>query len=197
MSKSLGNFYTLRDLVDKGHDPVAIRYALLSVPYRKQLNFTFDALEAAKSAVQRIRDFVRNLSEVTNDIDNPGIEEVLEETEKEFQAGLDDDLNVARSLAAVFELIKKGNKMLENKSLSEKDAQKIIGLLEKFDTVLDVLEEEKLDEGFVTYIEAKIEERANARKERNWELADQIRDELLEKGIVLEDKPEGTIWKKK
>lgn len=197
MSKSLGNFYTLRDLVDKGHDPVAIRYALLSVPYRKQLNFTFDALEAAKSAVQRIRDFARNLSEVTNDIDNPGLEEVLKETEEEFEAGLDDDLNIARSLAAIFELIKKGNKMLESKSLSEKDAQSIIALLQKFDTVLDVLEEEKLDQEIVNYIEAKIEERTNARQEQNWELADQIRDELLEKGIVLEDKPEGTVWKKK
>ena len=197
MSKSLGNFYTLRDLIAKGYDPVAIRYALLSIPYRKQLNFTFDALEAAKGAIQRIRDFVRNIAEANAEKDNPKIDELINKAKNEFEAGLDDDLNIAQALAGIFEFIKSVNVLLSQNQVSANDSKKVLDLMKKFDTILDVIKEDKnADNEFVKYVEQKIQERLKAKKEKNWSLADSIRNELAERGVILEDKAGGiTTWK--
>lgn len=195
MGKRYGNYYTLRDLLNKGYNPIAIRYLLMATHYRQQLNFTFDGLEAAKFALQRLYDFVDNLKLVKDKKDNPEAKDILQKTKKDFEGALDDDLNTSEALGVVFTLVKDVNKLMEEKKISKSDADKVLELMNGFDSVLGLLKREELilDEE----IKALINKRVQAREEKNFKLADQIRKELEEKGIILEDTPEGTKWKRK
>lgn len=195
MAKSLGNYYTLRDLLNKGYNPMSIRYLLLSTHYRQQLNFTFDGLEAAKNALQRLHDFVDNLKMVKGEKSNPGVKEVLSKAKKEFEEALDDDLNTSEALGVVFNLVKDTNRLMDDKEISRSDAEKVWELMEDFDSVLGILKREELvlDEE----IERLIEKRSKAREEKNFKLADQIRKDLEAKGIILEDTPQGVKWKRR
>jgi cysteinyl-tRNA synthetase len=195
MAKSFGNYYTLRDILNKGYNPIAIRYLLFATHHRQQLNFTFDGLEAAKNALQRLYDFVDNLKLVKSEEDNPEVEEVLQKAKKDFEEALDDDLNTSEALGVIFTLIKDINRLLEEKKLSKSDANKAFDLINGFDSVFGLLRREELildDE-----IKALIDKRTQARKDKDFKLADQIRKELEEKGILLEDTSEGTKWKRK
>jgi cysteinyl-tRNA synthetase len=195
MGKRYGNYYTLRDLLDKGYHPIAIRYLLLATHHRQQLNFTFDGLEAAKNALQRLYDFVDNLKLVTIDKDNAEVEEILRKARKGFEDALDDDLNASEALGALFTMVKDANKLMDEKKISRSDADKVLELVNSFDSVFGILKREELildDE-----VKALIEKRTGARKEKDFKLADQIREDLEEKGIVLEDTSEGTKWKRK
>lgn len=194
MSKSLGNSYTLRDIVAKGYSPVAVRYLLLATHYRQQLNLTFDGLDAAKAAVERLIDFKRNLQAVDGATDNPDFAETLQQAYDGFQNCLDDDLNMSGALGEVFNFVKETNRLMAAGALSTADATKAIAALEKFDTVIGVLpqEEAALDAD----IQALIDERIVARKSKDFARADQIRDQLQGMGIVLEDTPKGTTWKR-
>src|SRR3989338_1647860 len=143
MSKSLGNFYTLRDLLQKGYNPKAIRYLLLSVHYRTQLNFTEDAVKAAENSIRRLEDFMIKLKEIKDGINNKNIGKLVQKTKDNFEKEMDDDLNISNALANVFELVKETNILMMENKIGKNDAKKIIRLMQDFDKVLGVLEEKE------------------------------------------------------
>ena len=195
MAKSFGNYFTLRDLLAKGYKPKAIRYLLLATHYRQQLNFTFEGLKSAEGALNRLFDFIYNLENIKNGKDNPKIKELIRQTKEGFEKSLDNDLNISEALGRVFDLVKGVNKFMEKGQISESDAKELISLLQEFDKVLGILEREK--ESIDGRIESLILQREQARADRNWELADKIREDLEKEGIILEDTPDGTKWKRK
>jgi cysteinyl-tRNA synthetase len=191
MSKSLGNFYTLRDLLAKGANPKAIRYLLLSTHYRQQLNFTFKALESATNTIKRLDDFMVAIRSIkTEKKPNKKIDKLIKDVKEKFEKEMDDDLNISNSLALIFDFMREINKL----ELGESDAKRVYDVMMGFDRVLGVLEqkEEELSEE----LKAMIEKREKARKNRDYEEADRIRDELKRRGIVLEDTKEGVRWKR-
>jgi cysteinyl-tRNA synthetase len=195
MGKRYGNQYTLRDLLDKGYNPIAIRYLLLATHHRQQLNFTFDGLEAAKNALQRLYDFSDNLKLVKGEKDNPEAGQLLAKAKKDFEEALDDDLNTSEALGVIFTLVKDVNRLLETKKLSVSDANKVLDLINRFGSVFGLMRREELildDE-----IKTLIDKRTQARKDKDFKLADKIRKDLEKKGILLEDTAEGTKWKRK
>jgi cysteinyl-tRNA synthetase len=211
MSKSLGNFFTLRDLFTKGQKPSAIRYLLMSVPYRRQLNFTGDSLKQAENSVTRLRNFYARLrTERLAAGSNPEMEKRAAKAEADFDAGLADDLNTAFSLAVVFDLLRDVNTAMDKGEFLQQDAPRIIAAMEKFDAIFSILNDDD-DEilrrmGFVsgdarlagTEVEALIEERNAAKKKRDFKRADEIRQKLTDSGIILEDTKDGTVrWKYK
>ena len=198
MSKSKGNYYTFRDITAKGYSPVAVRYFLLSVPYSKQLNFTFDALSGAEKTVASLRDFRARLSEAKT---QPGVNEELREAGqralREFEAGMDDDLNTSVALAAIHNLTRDVNTALARKQVRSENQQELLDLLSRFDTVLNVFGDGGVTASLDAEIQALIAERQEARRRRDFTRADELRDELLQKGIVLEDTKDGVRWKRK
>ncbi|MBD3209435.1 cysteine--tRNA ligase [Candidatus Woesearchaeota archaeon] len=189
MSKSLGNFYTIRDLLKKGYGGREIRHVLLGTHYRQKLNFTLKGLDAAKHTLERIDDFLLRMHEAAGS-DNANKE--IDNAKQGFEAALDDDLNISGALAAVHEFMKNVNK----KKLNDKAANKVLQTMYSFDEVLGLgMKQVKLsevDDG----IEALIERREEARKHKDWETADKIRDDLKQQGIELRDTPEGPRWKR-
>jgi len=197
MSKSKGNYYTFRDVAAKGFSAAAVRYFLLSVPFRKQLNFTFDALQGAEKTVESLRDFRARLEEAkTEPGNNDAVQNATAQALKDFEAGMDDDLNTSVALAAIHELTRVVNPVLARGHLVADNKRELIAAIDKFDSVLHIfgrLERELLDEE----IQALIDERQEARHRRDFARADQIRDELADRGIILEDTKDGVRWKKK
>ena len=196
MSKTRGNYYTFRDLVAKGFDPAAIRYLLLSVPYRKQLNFTFDALKGAEKTVESLRDFRARLGAARAEPgSNPEMRAATARALAEFEAGMDDDLNTSVALAAIHNLSREVNKAVDAHALRLDDQHELLDLIVRFNSVLNVFREEQvlLDEE----VQRLIDERQEARHRRDFARADQIRDELAARGIVLEDTREGVRWKRR
>ena len=198
MSKSLGNFYTLREVLGKGYSPAAIRYLLLATHYRQQLNFTFEGLNAATSAVEGLIDFVKRLEEVktsaTNKKNAAAAEKLIKNSLAAFEKAMDDDLNISEALAAVFELIKGANKLLAKGNLSSSEAKKIIRAINKFDKVLGILGYR--DESISSEIDGLIRKREEARERKDWKESDRIREALKQKNIILEDTKEGIRWRK-
>ncbi|MBU0536800.1 MAG: cysteine--tRNA ligase [Nanoarchaeota archaeon] len=192
MSKSLGNFFTLRDLMKKGYKPVAIRYLLMSAHYRTQLNFTEEGIKAAESSVQRLNDFMLKLKEQSGE-ENKNIKARIKKARKEFEEAMDNDLNMPDALGAVFEFVKEINKLMAEKKVSRKDAEDIEGFMLKLDNVLGVLSQE---EDVAKEIQELADKREQARKDKDFKTADSIRDELKEKGYILEDTPKGPRVKK-
>ena len=196
MSKSKGNFYTLRDLEEKGIDPLAVRYALQSVPYRRQLNFTFDLLHQAGKSLARLQDFKLRL---TTEKLKPGSSQKVQETTaaalQDFERAMDDDLNTAQALAAVFDWVRDLNTELSEGRFLEDDRQTALRALERFNQVLELWQSD--DAEIDDKIRSLIEQRTQARKSRNFALADQIRDQIHELGYVIEDTKEGIRWKKR
>ena len=211
MSKSLGNFFTLRDLFAKGQKPSSIRYLLLSVPYRRQLNFTADSLKQAENSVERLRTFMNRLrTEKFPAGSSDALEKRIARAEADFDAGLSDDLNTAVALASVFDLLRDANTAMDRGEMRQQDATRLVASMEKFDGVLAVLandDAEKLARlGFApsqprleaAAVEALIEERQSAKKRRDFARADAIRKQLTDSGIILEDRRDGSVhWKYK
>jgi cysteinyl-tRNA synthetase len=211
MSKSLGNFYTLRDLFAKSYKPSSIRFLLLSVPYNRQLNFTMDGLRQAESSVERMRNFVARLkSEKFADGENSEIHERATKAEKDFDLALADDLNTAVALAAVFDLVRDINTAMDQGVVLAQDATRLVASMEKFDQILSVLVDDDADRlarlGFgsgktrlpAEEIEALIEQRQAAKKRRDFKRSDEIRKQLVDSGIIVEDVKDGTVrWKYK
>ena len=197
MSKSKGNYFTFRDINAKGFSPAAIRYFLLSVPYNKQLNFTFDALAGAEKTVNGLRDFRARLGEAKT---SPGSDDALHETTlraaEEFEEGMDDDLNTSVALAVIHNLTREVNTALTRKRLYDDNKRELLELLERFDAVLNIFgtgEREMLD----GEIQKLIDERQEARRRRDFARGDEIRQELGGRGIILEDTKDGVRWKRK
>ncbi|MCX7974831.1 MAG: cysteine--tRNA ligase [Candidatus Aminicenantes bacterium] len=194
MSKSKGNFYTLRDLLNRGVDPLALRFLLLSTHYRKTLNFTFEALEQATASLQRLRDFQIEIETRTfPEGYNEEVNQIISLARKEFKEGLSDDLNISLALSAVFSLIRKVNLLLQQGQIKNNDILALKEWLKEIDQVLGVLPPPP--KALPEEIMAKIRLRERARQEKNYALADRLRQELLEQGILLEDTREGTRWK--
>jgi cysteinyl-tRNA synthetase len=194
MSKSLGNFYTVRDLTEKGYDPTAIRYLLLSTHYRRQLPFTVELLDSAAESVRRLQDFYRRVKEY--DADGPDdLAGNIEEAVQAFGSALDDDLSIAEALAAVFDLVRDGNRAMDESALSKTGRSKLQGALENINSVLDVMNPVKAE--LDAEVEALIAEREKAREAKDFARADDIRDELAAMGIELEDTATGTRWRRK
>jgi cysteinyl-tRNA synthetase len=200
MSKSLGNYYTLRDILEThGYQPEAVRYLLASVPYRKQLNFTFDGLKAAVTAIERLRNFKLRLG--TDQYAEGCNETIAARTAMACQAfydGMNDDLNTAEALGAVFEYVRDANSAMDSGEFRAGNVRGAVELLDLFDRVFDVLRP-TVAAGVLSDrdVESRIAERTAAKKGRNFALADQIRDELLKQGIILEDTKAGVRWKRK
>jgi cysteinyl-tRNA synthetase len=197
MSKSKGNYYTLRDLIKKGIDPMVIRYLLISTHYRKTLNFSFETLAQSESSLQRIRDFFYELKDRSFEPgENPLIKKVIDQAGTEFTESLGDDLNISMALKVVFDFVRKINKLLSKNQVYTEDSKLIGSALKKWDEVLGILSEDK-DRELEASIKEKINQRNKARKEKNYALADKIRDELYKQGIILEDTKDGVRWKKR
>ncbi len=198
MAKSKGNFYTLRDLIEKGYDPLAIRYLLVSVPYRKQMNFTFDGLLQAQRSLERIKEFVFRLKSAKLAAgNNPELMAAKGEAVAAFEAGLDDDLNTAQALAAVFDFVRKCNIALTEGVVREDDRKQILQFFESVDQRLAIMPPmEEVVQGDAE-IESLIAQRNEARKNRDFAMSDRIRDQLLDRGVLIEDTREGTRWRRK
>ena len=195
MSKSLGNQFTLRDLLAKGPAPEAIRYLLLSVHYRRQLNFTWDGLRQAEASLQRLEDFVVRMSEIA-DSSAPGAEFAAEVSgaRQRFAEAMDDDLNTSAALAVVYDFVRWANQRVEQGQVAGGDARAAVDFLRELDKVFAVLRDRT---GLVDAdILEMIEQRTAARKRRDFAESDRIRDYLLEKGIQLEDTRDSTRWKR-
>jgi cysteinyl-tRNA synthetase len=197
MSKSFGNYYTLRDLLAKGCDPIAIRFLLMSVHYRQQFNFTFEALESAKSAVIRLRNFVRRLHEVDEGKDSKGkVATLSEKMEACLGGSMDDDLDIGTAIASLFDFVREINNLLDENVVSKQEASNVGGLMMRVDEVLGVIGKVEVEEELSTDIDALVQKREQARKAKNWKEADAIRAQLKARGILLEDTAQGVRWHK-
>ena len=196
MSKSKGNFFTFRDLVEKGHSPRAIRYLLLSAPHHRQLNFTLDGLRGAESTVARLNTFRVRLDEIKKEgALTASVGEVANDAMSKFESALDNDLNTAEALAAIHDFVRDINTMLSTGNLTVADRDLIKKTVDQFDSVFNVFGEvsrEMLD----SEVEALIEERRAARSARNFARSDEIRQELANRGIILEDTKDGVRWRR-
>ena len=223
MSKSEGNFYTLRDLLLKGHRASAIRFLLMSVPYRHQLNFTFDGLVESTNAVERLRTFATRMRGAFPDGEDAEVARLTVLAREQYDAALGNDLNTAEARAAIFDLVRVGNTAADNGTLRAANAVQILAVMERFDGVFAVLEdrdaeltraalewagrEGRLEEASADVvamlalsdaeIDGLVAERTQAKKSRNFPRADAIRNELLAKGILLEDSKDGVRWKRR
>lgn len=196
MSKSLGNFFTLRDLLKKGHDPRAIRYLLLSAHYRTKLNFTEEGLRASENTVKSLDNFLSVLESVKGGKENKKIRELSRKTREGFEKAMDDDLNISRALAVLFDMVKEVNRAISGNNISDGDAREVYNTVISIDRILGL----KLGKQKKTKIPPEIKKLADLRekyrKEKNWKKADKIRSDLQKRGYVLEDTEKGTKIKK-
>ncbi len=196
MSKSLGNFHTLRDLLEKDYDPVALRYLLLSTHYRQQLNFTLEGLDAARNAVERLNNFMTSLESIKNASSNSknkaAISKLMKTVEIQFEDAMDDDLNISAALGHIFDFVREVNTL---KTLSRTDAKKITKTMLLFNQVLEVLDTDKKSAS--VKVQQLVAQREEARQMNNWEESDVLRKEILAQGWIVEDTAQGPRLKKK
>jgi len=194
MAKKLGNFYTLRDLLGKGYDPIAIRYLLLSTHYRQQFNFTLEGLDAAKSAIERLRNFTRRLQDANGKESEGKVASALHVVQTGFGCAMDDDLNVSVALGALFDFVRDVNALLDAGIVSKKEADSVYTVMQRFDTVLGIIGEVEQEEPLPKEAKDLIQKREEARKAKDWAAADALRIRLREMGVVVEDTPQGAKW---
>ncbi len=193
MSKSLGNFYTLRDLLAKGYHSRAIRYLLLSTHYRQPLNFTMQGVTASQQVIARIDEFMQKLDTVSGK-DNPQVKKMIAEAKEQFEMGMDDDLNISQGLSIFFEFMKEINTLINENKLSKKNALSIKKFLDELDCVLAVMKQvqETIPHDIITLAE----QREEARKAKDFKKADELRNLIHKKGYVIEDLAQTYLLKK-
>lgn len=198
MSKSAGNFYTLRDLTGKGYSPRSIRYLLMSAHYRKQLNFTLEGLKQADQALERIDNLIVRLRDVKKNGEvNTETGAMIKGLFAEFTETMDNDLNISGGLGVFFDFVSKVNTMISEDRLTEKDASAILDAIGKLDSVFGFISFGEEDDVDAERINALVEERIQAKKNKDFKRSDEIRDALKDEGIILEDTKDGTRWKRK
>jgi cysteinyl-tRNA synthetase len=227
MSKTLGNFFTIRDLVLRGHKPSSIRWLLTQVPYRNQLNFTFDGLKSAASSVEKLRNFRFRLTSAQFPAGaTPPMAQLAHETIARIKSALDDDLNTAEAQAAMFDMLRKANTALDAGDVRQDDVKPLLGALEKFDEIFGVLKDDDQPKMRVILdwaraegrekeispelmeiagsaqladeqVNQKLAEMEAARKSRNFKLSDALRAELTAAGIIVENTKDGVRWRRK
>jgi len=197
MSKSLGNFYTLRDLLAKGYTGPQIRYLLLQTHYRTQLNFTFAGLDAAAKSLERLGDFIARLRTMNDSHNHKMVEPVLKKTFEAFSQALADDLNISSALAAIFDMVREINALADTQKIGREEAQRTLYFLEQIDQVLGVLPFEAATGDIPANLAELLEKREEARALKNWAVADACRKELLTHGYLIEDTPQGARLKKR
>jgi len=193
MSKSLGNFFTLRDLLEKGHSGSEVRYLLMSTHYRTQLNFTLEGLNAARQSLQRLEDFVHRLRQVQS---GKGLSSQIEETKARFKTALADDLNISAALAALFDFVRHVNGEIDRQELSQEGASQVLAFLKNIDHILGVIPLEEREAEVPVDIQEAFTRRQEARAQKNWADADKERDYIQSKGYIIEDSPTGSRVKK-
>lgn len=198
MSKSLGNFYTLRDLLKQGYSGRQIRYLLLQTHYKTQLNFTFGGLDGAKVALQRLNDFIQRLGEIKDSQASPqGLHAViLKNAHALFTEALADDLSISTALAAVFDTVREINSLCDANKLNQSEANDVLELMKRFDSILGVLSFERPMEVIPQELQEALDKRIQARKDKNWALSDELRDFIHGHGYVIEDIAQGVRLKK-
>ncbi|HXI12366.1 MAG TPA: cysteine--tRNA ligase [Thermoanaerobaculia bacterium] len=201
MSKSLGNIHTLAELIDQGYSTLSVRYALLCVPHRTRLSFSMKSLDDANQALERLALFEMRLSDIAKNSGSSPAQvsdraAVISNTlVGEFETAMDDDLNTAGALGALFSFVREGNIAIDQNIVSATDAVEMLGALRKVDQVLDILP--IAGQSVDSEIESMIEARKEARRTKQFAESDRLRDELLARGIILEDTPAGTRWRRK
>lgn len=196
MSKSLGNFYTLRDLLNQGYTGPQLRYMLIQTHYKTSLNFTLTGLDASKEALNRLNGFIQRLLEIESNTSGGKIFGILEQTRVQFSNALADDLNIAMALAAIFDMVREVNVLMDTNKLSKQEANDVIEMLKNFNTVLGFLSFEKAVNSIPQELHEALAQRLQARKDKNWALSDQLRDFITSRGYLIEDTPHGARLKK-
>ncbi len=197
MSKSLGNFYTLRDLLDKGYTGKEIRYLLLQTHYRTQLNFTLQGLDASRATLARVEEFVKRLKLCSGEGDNAKVRNAIAKAEDRFADSLSEDLNISAALAALFDFVREVNALIDQEAVGASQAELILAFLKKMDTVLGVLPLEVEDISVPQELQECLKQRELARTEKRWKDADSYRDKILSSGYIIEDTPHGARLKEK
>jgi cysteinyl-tRNA synthetase len=195
MSKSLGNFYTLRDLLNRGWSGQEVRYMLMQTHYKTQLNFTFEGLEASRATLNRLNECIQRLLDVDQE-SGESVKPLVERASEGFQKGLGDDINISVSLAVLFDFVREVNGLIDASKLGQAQAQAILDLLKRFDTVLGVMTFEKKEVSIPIELQEALEKRILARQEKNYKLSDELRDYIHARGYVIEDTAKGARLKK-
>jgi len=195
MAKRLHNYYTLKDLTSKGYDPIAIRYLMMSVHYRQQINFTFEGLEAAQKTLDRLRNFVHRLLEASGKPAGDKLKQLVEGVQKGFESAMDDDLNISVALAHLFDFVRDANNLLDTGEVSKEEGREVYGLMLRFDEALSVIGQVKKTEELSKEAMELVRKREEARKAKDWKAADEIRDQLRAMGVIVEDTAQGVKWR--